>query len=387
MKHMLTALLGAAALMSAGAAQAADTIKIGIVNAYSGQFADPAAQLDNGIKLYMQIHGDMVNGKKIVIIRKDVGGIKPPLAKQLAAELVTRDNVDILAGNLLTPNALAVAAVSADAEKFMVIMNASTSFITTKSPYVARTSVTSAQLNSAFGKWVADKGVKEIYTMVTDYAPGKGSGKAFEGAFVAGGGKVVGSDATPVVNPDFSPFVQRIADAKPEAIYIWVPGGTQPPAVGKALAERGITPANTKIYGQGELTDDAALLAMGDVSLGIITAYHYNIHRDTKMNNEFVKAYREANNGRDPDIYTIGAYDGMHLIYEALKKAGGDTSGKALIAAAKGMEWESPRGMMSIDPETRDVVQTIYIREVQKVDGKPANVIIDQIDNAKDPTH
>lgn len=387
MKHMLTALLGAAALMSAGVAQAADTIKIGIVNAYSGQFADPAAQLDNGIKLYMQIHGDMVNGKKIVIIRKDVGGIKPPLAKQLAAELVTRDNVDVLAGNLLTPNALAVAAVSAEAEKFMVIMNASTSFITTKSPYVARTSVTSAQLNSAFGTWVASKGVKEVYTMVTDYAPGKGSGKAFEGAFVAGGGKVVGSDATPVVNPDFSPFVQRIADAKPEALYIWVPGGTQPPAVGKALAERGVTPANTKIYGQGELTDDAALLAMGDASLGIITAYHYNIHRDTKLNNEFVKAYRAANDGRDPDIYTIGAYDGMHLIYEALKKAGGDTSGKALIAAAKGMEWESPRGTMSIDPETRDVVQTIYIREVQKVDGKPANVIIDQIDHAKDPTH
>ncbi|MBL4725891.1 MAG: ABC transporter substrate-binding protein [Rhizobiaceae bacterium] len=373
--------------MSTGAAQAADTIKIGIVNAYSGQFADPAAQLDNGIKLYMQIHGDMVNGKKIVIIRKDVGGIKPPLAKQLAAELVTRDNVDVLAGNLLTPNALAVAAVSAEAEKFMVIMNASTSFITTKSPYVARTSVTSAQLNSAFGTWVANKGVKEVYTMVTDYAPGKGSGKAFESAFIAGGGKVVGSDATPVVNPDFSPFVQRIADAKPEAIYIWVPGGTQPPAVGKALAERGVTPANTKIYGQGELTDDAALLAMGDASLGIITAYHYNIHRDTKLNNEFVKAYRAANDGRDPDIYTIGAYDGMHLIYEALKKAGGDTSGKALIAAAKGMEWESPRGTMSIDPETRDVVQTIYIREVQKVDGKPVNVIIDQIDHAKDPTH
>jgi len=387
MKLMLTALLGAAAVFAAGTAQAADTIKIGIVNAYSGQFADPAAQLDNGIKLYMQIHGDTVNGKKIVIIRKDVGGIKPPLAKQLAAELVTRDGVDILAGNLLTPNALAVAAVSADAEKFMVIMNASTSFITTKSPYVARTSVTSAQLNSAFGTWVANKGVKEVYTMVTDYAPGKGSGKAFEGAFIAGGGKVVGSDATPVVNPDFSPFVQRIADAKPEALYVWVPGGTQPPAVGKALAERGISPKNTKIYGQGELTDDAALEAMGDVSLGIITAYHYNIHRDTKLNNEFVKAYRDANNGRDPDIYTIGAYDGMHLIYEALKKAGDDTSGKALIAAAKGMEWESPRGMMSIDPETRDVVQTIYIREVQMVDGKPTNVIIDQIDNAKDPTH
>jgi len=389
MKSNMVSVLAATTLLTAALASAPalaqKTVKIGVINVYSGQFADPGAQLDAGIKLYMQLHGDTVAGAKIQIIRRDVGGIAPPVAKRLAEELVVREGVDILAGNLLTPNALAVAGVSKSAEKFTVVMNAATPIITTRSPYMVRTSLTTAQLNHNFGEWVAKQGVKNVYTMVTNYGPGISSGKSFEDAFKAKGGKVVGADKTPVVNPDFSPFVQRIADAKPEALYAWVPGGTQPPALGKALAERGVTPANTKIFGQGELTDDAALEAMGKVSLGIITAYHYNVHRDTPLNAKFVKAYRAANKGRDPDIYSIGAYDGMHLIYEALKKTGGNTSGKALIEAAKGMSWESPRGMMSIDPRTRDVVQTVWIREVKMKDGKPANIIIDQIDNAKDP--
>ena len=366
-------------------AQAQDVVKIGIVNAYSGQFADPAAQLDAGVKLYMQQHGDMVAGKKIVIIRKDVGGIAPDVAKRLAQELVVRDRVDILAGALLTPNALAMGDVSADAEKFMVVMNAATSIITTKSEYMARASVTTPQINSAFGKWVADHGVKEVYTLVTDYGPGHDAEKAFHSAFKAGGGKIVGADRSPVVNPDFSAFVQRIANAKPEGVYIWVPGGAQPPAIGKALAERGLTPANTKILGQGELTDDAALESMGDISVGIITAYHFNVHGKSALNRKFVEEYRAANRGRNPDIYSIGGYDGMHLIYEALKKTGGNTDGRALIEAAKGMAWESPRGPISIDPRTRDIVQTIYVREVKMVDGKPANIIIDRIEKVKDP--
>lgn len=382
MKRLLS-MVAAAALIVPMGANAQDTIKIGMINAFSGQFADPAAQLDAGVQLYMQLHGDEVGGKKIEIIRKDVGGIDPPTAKRLAEELIVRDGVDILAGNLLTPNALAVGDVSAEAEKFMVVMNATTPVIITKSPFMIRTSATASQINANFGAWVADQGVKSIYTMVTDYGPGIGSGAAFEGAFTAKGGSIVSSDRTPIVNPDFSPFVQRIADAAPEALYAWVPGGTQPPALGKALSERGVTPATTKIYGQGELTDDAALEAMGEVALGIITAFHYNIHRDTAMNTEFVEAYRAANDGRDPDIYSIGGYDGMHAIYAAIEASGGDLSGEALSGAARGLEWESPRGTMSIDPETGDVIQTIWIREVQMVDGKPANVIIDQIDNAK----
>lgn len=383
MKRLLTILATASALAVATVAHAGDTIKIGVINAYSGQFADPAAQLDAGIKLYMQLHGDTVMGKKIEIIRKDTGGIAPPVAKRLAEELVIRDGVDILAGNLLTPNAMAVGDVSKETGKFMVVMNATTPVIITKSPYMIRTSATTTQINTNFGAWVAKQGVKGVYSMVTDYGPGISSGEAFAAGFEAGGGKMVGADRTPVVNPDFAPFVQRIADAKPEAIYVWVPGGTQPPALGKALAERGVTPANTKIFGQGELTDDAALAAMGETAVGIVTAYHYDSHRDSAMNKEFVAAYQAANNGRDPDIYSIGAYDGMHAIYEAIKAANGDLSGEALAKAAKGLTWESPRGMMGIDKDTGDVVQTIWIREVKMVDGKPANVVIDQIDNAK----
>lgn len=368
-----------------GPARAADVVKIGVVNVYSGQFADPGAQLDAGIKLYMQQHGDTVAGKKIEIIRKDAGGIAPDVAKRLAQELVVRDRVDILAGGLLTPNALAMGDVSADAEKFMVVMNAATSIITTKSDYMARVSVTTPQINETFGRWVAAYGVKKVYTLVTDYGPGHDAEQAFQRGFKAGGGEIVGSDRSPIVNPDFSPYVQRIADAKPEGVFIWVPGGAQPPAIGKALAERGLTPANTKILGQGELTADAALESMGDLSLGIITAYHFNVNGPSELNRQFVEAYRAANNGRNPDIYSIGGYDGMHLIYEALKKTGGKTDGRALIEAAKGMAWESPRGPMSIDPRTRDVVQTVWIREVQKVDGKPTNVIIDRIENVVDP--
>ncbi|WP_193177495.1 ABC transporter substrate-binding protein [Oricola nitratireducens] len=383
MRKTLTAVCALTLSLLGGSAMAQDTVKIGIINAYSGQFADPGAQLDAGIKLYMQQHGDEVAGKKIEIIRKDVGGIAPDVAKRLAEELVVRDGVDILAGALLTPNALAMGDVSAEAEKFMVVMNATTPVIITKSPYMIRTSATASQINGNFGAWVAKQGVKQVYTMVTDYGPGIGSGAAFEEAFKAAGGEVVGQDRTPVVNPDFAPFVQRIAEAKPEALYVWVPGGTQPPALGKALAERGITAKNTKIYGQGELTDDAALEAMGETAAGIITAYHYNVHRDDPLNNEFVKAYRDANDGRDPDIYSIGAYDGMAAIYKALEATGGDASAAALIKAAKGMTWDSPRGPMGIDAETGDVVQTIWIREVQMVDGKPQNVIIDQIDNAR----
>jgi len=385
MPRILAALVGAfSLLLSFSAALAQDTIKIGVIVPFSGQFADPGIQLDSGIKTYMALHGDEVAGKKIEIIRKDVGGIAPDVAKRLAQELIVRDKVDILAGFLLTPNALAAGDVSQQAKKFMVVMNAATSIITTKSDYMARTSLTTPQINEAFGKWAAESGIKNVYTIVTDYGPGHDSEQAFQRGFTAGGGKIIGSDRTPVVNPDFSAYVQRVKDANPEAVYIWVPGGSQPPAIGKALAERGLTPQNTKILGQGELTFDEALESMGDLSIGIITGFHYDWHNDSPPNKEFVAAYQKAFN-RNPDIYSIGGYDGMRLIYEVLKKTGGNTDGQALIDAAKGMAWESPRGPVSIDPETRDIIQTIYIREVKKVDGELVNVVIDKIENVKDP--
>jgi branched-chain amino acid transport system substrate-binding protein len=376
----------AAALLIGGApANAQGTVKIGLINVLSGQFADAGVQLDNGVKTYMKQHGDTVAGKKIEIIRRDVGGVAPDVAKRLAQELVVRDGVDILAGFLLTPNALAAADVSAQAKKFMVVMNAATSIIITKSPYMIRTSVTLPQVMETFGTWAAKHGIKKCYTMVTDYGPGHDSEAAFTRGFKEAGGEIIGSVRFPVANPDFSAFVQRAKDLNPECIYIFIPGGAQPAALGKALAERGIDLNKTKVLGSGETTSEQALKSMGDAGLGIVSAWHYDYKSDAPLNVAFVKAFNEMH-GRNPDFFSIGGYDGMQAIYEALKKTGGKTDAEALITAAKGMKWDSPRGPMSIDPETRDVVQTIYIRKVQKAGGELVNVPFDKIENVKDPS-
>ena len=387
MTRLTTAAVALAFGLSWGAAQAQEPIRIGVILPYSGQFADAGNQLQAGIDLYVEQNCQEVGGRPIELIRRDTGGVAPDVAQRLAQELVVREGVDILAGFALTPNALGAAEVSEEAEKLMVVMNAATSAIVDASPYIVRTSMTTPQVNSAFGQWAYDSGIREVYTLVSDYGPGHDAQAAFEAAFTEAGGTVVGSDRVPVDSADFSAYVQRVRDADPEAVYIFVPGGTQPAAIGEALAQRGLTPPDTKVLAQGELTLEQPLESMGDLATGITTAFHYTMERDDPLNNAFVEAYRAANGGRSPDLYSIGGYDGMHLICEALKATGGDTSAEALVEAAKGMSWESPRGPVSIDPETREIVQTVWIREVQEVDGKLQNVIIDQIEEVKDPTH
>ena len=385
MRRALTSLAYfTAALFTATAANAQGTIKIGLICPYSGQFADPAAQMDNGIKLYIKQNGDTVAGKKIELIRKDSGGIAPDVAKRLAQELIVRDKVDLLACFALTPNALAVADVSAQAKKFMVNMNAATSIITTKSPYMVRTSFTIPQVNESLGTWAYKNGARKAYTLVSDFSPGHDGEGAFQRAFKEAGGEIIGSARFPVANQDFTAFLQRAKDMNPDVLYIWVPGGPQPAAIGKAVAERGIDLKKTKVVGQGELTFEEALKGMGDAGIGFITAFHYDYNHQSAKNKAFVAAYN-AEYKRNPDMFSAGGYDGMHVIYEALKKTKGDTDGDALIAAAKGMKWESPRGPMMIDPETRDVVQTVYIRRVEKVSGALVNVEFDKIENVKDP--
>ncbi len=376
-----------AAILAAASANAQDTIKIGVILPYSGQFADAANQVDAGIKLYMKQHGDTIAGKKIEVIRKDVGGIAPPVAKRLAEELVVRDKVDVLAGFVLTPNAIAACGVSAEAKKLMVIMNAATSIITDKSPYCTRTSFTLPMITTTLGAWAAKNGTKKAYTMVSDYAPGHDSEVGFTEGIKSGGGEIVGSVRMAVANPDFSAYVQRAKDLNPESIFVFIPGGAQPAAVGKALAERGIDTKKVKVMGTQELTDDSALKQMGDTALGIISAGNYDHNHKSKMNEKFVADYKKDNKDENPNFFSVGGYDGMHLIYEAVKKAGDKTDGDSLIAAVKGMKWESPRGPMMIDPETRDVVETIYISRVAKVGGKLVNVEIGSIPNVKDPVH
>ena len=360
-------------------------IKIGVINSYSGQFADTGAQIDNGIKLYMKQHGDTVAGKKIEIIRKDTGGPNPDVAKRLAQELIVRDKADILAGFTLTPEALGAASVSEEAKKLMVVMNAATSIVTTKSPYIVRVSLTLPQIADTLATWAVKKGgTKKAYTMVSDYGPGIDAEGAFQKAFKEAGGEIVGSVRMPVANPDFSAFVQRAKDLNPESIFVFIPGGAQPAALGKAFAERGIDPKKVKLLSTGEPVDETAIKSMGDLALDRISAWHYDFNHKSKMNSDFVKAFN-AEYKRNPDFFAVGGYDGMHLIYEALKKTKGNTDGDTLIAAVKGMKWESPRGVIWIDPETRDVVQTVYIRRVQKVGNDIVNVEFDKVENVKDP--
>ena len=364
-------------------ARAEDTVKVGLIMTYTGQFTDAATQMDNGIKLYMKQHGDTVAGKKIEIIRKDDGGL-PDNAKRIAQDLIVNDHADILAGFVITPEALTVADISAQAKKLMVVMNAATSIITTKSPYIVRTSTTLPEDCEPLGTWAAKNGVKKVFTMVSDYGPGHDAETAFTTAFKAGGGEVIGSVQMPMASPDFSAFLQRAKDSGADAIFVFIPGGSQPGALGKALVERGIDASKIKLLGHGELADESAVKAMGDTAVGIVTSMYYDYNDKSKLNHDFVAAYN-AEYKRNPDLFSVGGYDGMHLIYEALKKTGGKADGDSLVAAAKGMAWESPRGPVSIDPETRDVINTVYIRRAEKVDGQIRNAVIAKFENVKDP--
>jgi branched-chain amino acid transport system substrate-binding protein len=385
MRLRLLATAAVTAALFTGAANAQDTIRIGVIMPYTGALSYAATQMDGGLKLYLTQHGASVAGKKIEIIRKDVGGINPAVAKRLAQELIVRDHVNILAGFVLTPNAIAAAEVSARAKIPLVIMNAATSIITMKSPYSVRVSMTLPQVAAPFGTWVVRQGIKSVYTMVADYGPGHDAEHGFTKTFKAAGGKVVGSVRIPVTAVDVSPYIQKAKDSGAQSVFIFVPLGPQPAAILNGMLEQGMSPDKVKILGSGELTDDSALNRMTDRVVGVLTAYPYDHTHKSALNEKFVAAFRADHKGENPDLMAVGGYDGMHLIYEVLKKTGGKTDGEGFINAARGMRWESPRGIIRIDPQTRDIVQTIYIRRVEKVHGKLQNVEIDKIDNVKDP--
>jgi branched-chain amino acid transport system substrate-binding protein len=373
-------------LAAAGTLQAQGVVKLGLVAEFSGPFAQYGQQILGGMKAYMKQNGDTVAGKKIEIVQKDTTGPAPDVAKRLAQELVTRDNVDFLVGFGLTPNAMAVAPVATEAKKPMIIMNAATSIITTKSPYIVRVSMTLPQITQPMAQWAAKNGIKKVYTVVADYGPGLDAEGAFTKAFQAAGGQMVGSVHTPLQNPDFAPFVQRVKDAKPEALFLFLPAGEQGIAFMKGYAERGLAQAGIKLIATGDITDDGVLEAMGEPTLGLITSFHYSAAHNSPENAAFKKAYAEVNGDKlRPNFMAAGGYDGMAAIYEALKKTNGSTDGDKLIAAMKGMKLMSPRGPIMIDPETRDVVQTVYIRKVEKTGGGLYNVEFDKFPDQKDP--
>jgi len=370
----------------AGATPAQSPVRIGVIAEFSGPFADYGAQILGGMKTYLRQNGDTFGGRKIELVVKDTTGPSPDVAKRLAQELITRDEVDILAGFGLTPNALAVAPVSAEAKKPMVIMNAATSIITTRSPYIVRLSHTLPQDTQPIAQWAAKNGIRRVFTLVSDYGPGVDAEAMFVKAFKAAGGEIVDSVRTPLANPDFAPFLQRIKDTRPEAIFVFLPPGSQTIGFIKGYEERGLKDAGIRIIATGDLTDDGVLQAMGEPTLGLITSFHYSAAHDSPENKAFIKAYVETNGTKlRPNFMACAGYDGMAAIAEALKKTGGSTDAERFVGALKGLKLMSPRGPIMVDPETRDIVQTVYIRRVEKIDGLLYNVEFDKFPDVKDP--
>jgi len=376
--------LTAGAALAAGSAQAKD-LKIGLVLSVSGPFADYGRQIQNGIHLYMAEHGDTVAGRKIQLIVKDDTGIAPAIAKRQAQELLTKDKVDILAGFDLTPNAFSVAPLATEAKVPMVVMNAATSSITEKSPYITRVSMTLPQSSWAIAQWAYKNGVHSAYVMVADYGPGHDAQEQFKKTFTGLGGKILGEVRTPVNTADYSPFLQRVKDAKPDALFFFVPPGSSMVALAKNFRELGLDKLGIKEMGPGDMTDENSLPALGDAALGMITAFHYSAAHDSPENKAFVAAYAKAYPGNHPNFMSVGGYDGMQLIYKALEKTGGDAGGDAFMAAVKGMKWESPRGPVEIDAQTRDIVQNEYMRKLERVNGELQNVEFDTFKAVKDP--
>ena len=381
--YVVAAALAALWLSAADSGFAQDTVKIGFILPMTGQQQSTGKQESAAIKLFMAQHGDTVAGKKIELIIRDDSAV-PDNTKRIAQELIVNEKVAFVAGFGITPTALAVAPLSKESKTLEIVTAAGTSIITERSPYIARTSFTMAQSTVPMADWAADNGIKKVVTMISDYGPGIDSEQSFTAEFKKKGGEVLEAIRFPLASPDFAPFLQRAADQKPDAIFVFVPSG-QGGIFVKQFVERGLDKAGIKLIGPGDTMDDDLLNGMGDAVIGTVTAHMYSADHDSATNKAFVAAFEKANSGMRPNFMAVSAYDGMHLIYEALKKTGGKTDGDTLIDAMKGMAWESPRGPISIDPQTRDIVQNIYIRKVEKKNGQLYNVEFATFPAIKDP--
>ena len=357
--------------------------KIGLILPMTGQQASTGRQVEAAARLYMAQNGDTIGGKKVELIVKDDTSI-PDVTKRLAQELVVNEKVNVLAGFGITPSALATAPIATQSKTPLVVMAAATSSITQASPYIVRTSFTLPQAAVSMADWAPKNGIKKVVTLVSDYGPGLDAEKFFVERFLFNGGQVSESLRVPMRNPDFAPFLQKVRDLKPDALFVFVPSGAGA-AVMKQFLERGMDKAGIKLIGTGDVTDDDQLNDMGDGALGVVTSHHYSAAHPSALNKKFVDAFQKANKGLRPNFMAVGGYDGMRVIYEALKATKGQGGGDALLAAMKGQIFESPRGPMFIDAQTRDVVQNIYLRKVQKQDGQLYNVEFDTIKDVKDP--
>jgi branched-chain amino acid transport system substrate-binding protein len=376
------AAMSAIALASGASVAQDNTFKIGLILPMTGPFASTGKQIEAAVRLYMAQNGSSVAGKKVEIILKDDTSA-PDVTKRIAQELVNNDKVNVLAGFGLTPLAFATAPVATQSKTPMVVMAAATSSITEASPYIVRTSFTAAQVVTALADWAAKNNIKRVVSLVTDFGPGADSEKFFSERFVFNGGVVVDKLRVPLRNPDFAPFLQKVRDAKPDAMFAFVPSGAGS-ALMKQFAERGLDKAGIRVIAEGSVTDDDILNSMGEVAMGVVSSHHYSANHNSALNKKFVEAFGKANGGLRPNFMAVGGYDGMRVIYEAAKTTKGGT-GEALLNAMKGQIFESPRGPMFIDAQTRDVVHNVYIRKVERVGGEMHNVEFATITDVKDP--
>ncbi len=381
---MRIAAVAALTLAALGAASAQDTIRIGLITPLTGPFTTVGQEMQAAARVYIQHHGATVAGKTIELIVRDDGGV-PDNAKRIAQEMIVNDKVAVLAGMGLTPIALAIAPLATQAKIPLVVMGAATSTIPAASPFIVRTSFAAAQPTVIGAQYFAKSGVKTVVTLVSDFAPGIEIETWFKKAFEAAGGQVVQSLRVPLQNPDFAPFLQRVVDAKPEALMIFVPSG-QGATLMRQFVERGLDKSGIKLLGDGSVLDDQLLDRIGDVALGVISANHYSDAHPSDLNKTFTADFEKAA-GMRANFMGVGAYDGMALIYQALAKTKGDADGPKLIEAMKGATWESPRGPMMIDPATREVVQNVYMRKVEKVGTRYQNTEFETYPMVKNPAN
>ena len=377
-----------ATLLSVATPALSQTIKIGFISSYSGAAAAQGDQLDKGVKLYMKLNGDKLPpGVKVELITRDDTGPNPDVAKRVAQELIVREKVQFLTGVVWTPNMAAIAPLTTEAKVPFVSMNAAGARIMNNAPYMARVSFTLWQSAYPLGQWAAKK-YKRAYTAVSDFAPGHEAEEGFIKGFKEGGGEIVGSLRVPLANPDFVPFMQRIKDAKPEVVFGFNPAGKAATGMMKAYADLDLAKAGVKYIGTGDIVTDDELPNMGDVALGVTTVHHYSANADRPANKAFVAAYKkEYGENLNPSFIAVGAWDGMDAIFHAIREQAGKVDpDKTMEALKKWRNPNSPRGMVSIDPETRDVINPEYLREVRKVGGRLANVELETISTGlKDP--
>jgi branched-chain amino acid transport system substrate-binding protein len=376
--------LAAFGLISAGGVtEAQETVKIGLILPMTGQQTTTGKQIEAAVRLYVRQHGVTVAGKKIEIILRDDAAI-PENTKRIAQELIVNEHVNLLAGFGVTPSAFVVAPLATQAKIATIVMAAGTSTITQRSPYIVRTSFTLAQTTSIIAEWAAKNGIKRVVTLVNDFAPGIEAETSFREHFGRDGRQVVEAVRVPLANPDFAPFLQRASDVAPDAIFAFVVSG-QGAIFAKQYIERGLNKSGIKLLGTGALTDDDVLPRMSDTMIGTVTAHFYSAAHPSAANKTYVEAFKKSEPGLRPNFFSVGGYDGMHLIYEALRKTSGATDGDSLVEAMKGMTWESPRGPISIDPDTRDIVQNVYVSRVEKINGELYNVEFATFEAVRDP--